>query len=73
MVIPAQFLNQNFHEIFVYHFLKMKGNEYRPFTERLKEKGKKSKVIVVAVMHKILRIVFAILKKGVPFDEAALI
>ncbi|CAO5677389.1 MAG: hypothetical protein HEEMFOPI_01281 [Holosporales bacterium] len=28
MVIPAQFLNQNFHEIFVYLFLKMKGNEY---------------------------------------------
>ncbi|CAO5679053.1 MAG: hypothetical protein NEHIOOID_00200 [Holosporales bacterium] len=28
MVIPAQFLNQNFHEIFVYHFLKMEGKEY---------------------------------------------
>ncbi|CAO5678259.1 MAG: hypothetical protein NEHIOOID_00888 [Holosporales bacterium] len=30
MVIPAQFLNQNFHEIFVYHFLKMESKEYSP-------------------------------------------
>ncbi|CAO4846131.1 MAG: hypothetical protein CNLJKLNK_00420 [Holosporales bacterium] len=28
MIIPAQFLNQNFHEIFVYHFLKMEDNDY---------------------------------------------
>ncbi|CAO4847169.1 MAG: hypothetical protein CNLJKLNK_00375 [Holosporales bacterium] len=28
MVISAQFLNQNFHEIFAYHFLKIEGNEY---------------------------------------------
>ena len=41
---------------------------YKPFVDRLDEKGKKPKVIVVAVMHKILRIVFAVLKKGVPFD-----
>lgn len=52
---------------------KNSSKAYRPFTERLKEKGKKPKVIVVAVMHKILRIVFAVLKKGVPFDETALI
>ncbi|CAO4842070.1 MAG: hypothetical protein CNLJKLNK_01134 [Holosporales bacterium] len=34
MVIPAQFLNQNFHEIFVYHFLKMEGKEYITDVER---------------------------------------
>lgn len=46
---------------------------YKPLVERLKDKGKKPKVIIVAVMHNILRIVFAILKKGVPFDATALI
>ncbi|CAO5682988.1 MAG: IS110 family transposase ISWen2 [Holosporales bacterium] len=45
---------------------------YKPLVDRLNEKKKKAKLIVIAVMHKILRIVFAILKKGVPFDEAAL-
>lgn len=45
---------------------------YRPFVDRLKEKGKKPKVIVVALMHKILRIVFTILRKGIPFHEATL-
>ncbi|CAO4844765.1 MAG: hypothetical protein FADNKDHG_01330 [Holosporales bacterium] len=39
MVIPAQFLNQNFHEIFVYHFLKMKGNEYSLFYPHAKRGG----------------------------------
>lgn len=41
---------------------------YKPLVDRLKEKGKRPKVIVIACMHKLLRIVYAILKKGVAFD-----
>ncbi|NSW76663.1 MAG: hypothetical protein HPY68_07820 [Candidatus Atribacteria bacterium] len=36
--------------------------------ERLIEKGKPRKVILVAVANKLLRQAFAILKKGVPYD-----
>lgn len=39
------------------------------FSEKLIGKGKKPKVAVVAVMHKMLRIIFAILKKGQVFNE----
>tara|TARA_Y100000780_G_scaffold230328_1_gene252200 strand:+ start:1102 stop:1275 length:174 start_codon:yes stop_codon:yes gene_type:complete len=39
------------------------------FSERLLEKGKKPKVAVVAVMHKMIRIVFAVLTKGQAFNE----
>lgn len=39
------------------------------FADRLIEKGKKPKVAVVAVMHKLIRIVFAVLKKGQEFNE----
>lgn len=39
----------------------------RPFIERLRSKGKKGKVIVGAVMHKLLHIIFGVMKKQVPF------
>jgi len=39
------------------------------FAERIIEKGKKPKVAVVAVMHKMIRIVFAVLTKGQVFNE----
>ena len=39
------------------------------FADRLIEKGKKPKVAVVAVMHKMIRIIFAVLTKGKVFDE----
>jgi len=38
------------------------------FSERLLEKGKKPKVAVVAVMHKMLRIIFAVLRKKEVFN-----
>jgi transposase len=38
--------------------------------DRLQNKGKNGKVIVIAVMHKLLRIIFAILKNGKPFECA---
>lgn len=39
------------------------------FADRLIEKGKKPKVAVVAVMHKMIRIIFAVLTKGQVFNE----
>lgn len=40
------------------------------FVERLRGKGKKGKVIVTAVMRKILHIVFGVLKTQTPFQRA---
>lgn len=39
-----------------------------PFYDRLKEKGKNGKVIVCAVMRKLVHIIFGILKSGKKFD-----
>jgi len=39
-----------------------------PFIERLREKGKKGKVIVGAVMHKLLHIIFGVMKRQVAFQ-----
>lgn len=41
---------------------------FREFATRLKSAGKPGKVIVCAVMRKLLRLMFAILKSGKPFD-----
>lgn len=38
------------------------------FYNRLKEKGKKGKVIVCAVMRKLVHMIFGILKSGMPFN-----
>jgi transposase len=38
--------------------------------DRLKAKGKKGKVIIVAAMHKLLRIIFAMLRTGELFNSA---
>lgn len=40
----------------------------RPFIDRLREKGKKGKVIVGAVMHKLLHIIFGVMKRQVAFQ-----
>ena len=40
----------------------------KQFANRLKSKGKPSKVIIGAVMRKLLRIIFAIVKSGRPFE-----
>ena len=42
----------------------------KPFIERLREKGKKGKVIVVAVMRKLLHIIFGVLKTRTTFQGA---
>jgi transposase len=39
-----------------------------PFYDRLKEKGKNGKVVVCAVMRKLVHIIFGILKSGKTFD-----
>jgi transposase len=41
----------------------------REFAARLKASGKPGKVVVGAVMRKLLRIMFAVLKSGRPFEE----
>ena len=38
------------------------------FAERLKANGKSNMVVIAAVMHKLLRICFGVLKSGRPFD-----
>jgi len=40
----------------------------RPFIDRLRAKGKKGKVIVGAVMHKLLHIIFGVMKRQVAFQ-----
>lgn len=45
---------------------------YQPFVQRLNDKGKPPKVVLIAVMHKLLRILFAVLKKQKPFDHTLL-
>jgi hypothetical protein len=40
----------------------------RAFCEHLKANGKNGKAIVCAAMRKLIRIAFAILKSGQPFD-----
>ncbi len=38
------------------------------FSQRLKERGKNGKVIVCAIMRKLVHLIFRILKSGKPFD-----
>jgi transposase len=38
------------------------------FSQRLKERGKNGKVIVCAIMRKLVHLIFGILKSGKPFD-----
>ena len=40
----------------------------RDFSLRLKQTGKKGKVIVCAVMRKLLHIIYGVLKSNQPFD-----
>jgi transposase len=54
------------------YFPAMSALRYNPCVkvlgDRLKVKGKNGKVIVVAAMHKLLRMIFAVLKKGEAFN-----
>lgn len=48
-----------------------RGNTFiRAFCQRLKANGKNGKAIAAAAMHKLLRVAFAVLKSGQPFDPA---
>jgi transposase len=48
--------------------LMSRASSIRSFIERLRAKGKKGKVIIVAVMRKLLHIIFGVLKKETPFQ-----
>jgi transposase len=49
----------------------MRRTALKPFIDRLKAKGKKGKVIVIAVMRKLLHNVFGVLKTQTPFQNYA--
>ena len=54
------------------YFPAMVAGRYNPlvaaFWQRLKAQHKPGKVIVVACMHKLLRIIYGVLRTGKPFD-----
>jgi len=54
----------------------MSAMTYNPrcktFADRLKDKGKKSIVIIGAIMTKLLHLIFGILRSGKPFNPAYL-
>jgi lipid A disaccharide synthetase len=43
--------------------------DFHDFVQRLEKKGKKAKVIVCAVMRKLMHIIFAMLKNNAEFDK----
>jgi hypothetical protein len=47
------------------------GADLRPFAERLRAKGKPAKVVVVAVMRKLLLLAWTLLRTGRPFAATA--
>ena len=51
---------------------RFKHKEYAPFVNRLFAKGKPPKVVIVALMRKIVTIAFAVLKNQTPFDATKL-
>lgn len=46
----------------------MRSNYFKTFVTRLKANGKPSKVIVVALMRKLLKLAYYIYKTEKPFD-----
>lgn len=46
--------------------------EFKPFIQRLRDKGKHNKQIVIALMRKLLVYCFTVLKTGQPFDRTRL-
>ena len=49
--------------------IKNKNPHFRDFCNRLTTKGKCAKVIIVAVMRKLMHIIFGMLKNNTPFDH----
>jgi hypothetical protein len=47
----------------------VRGQIIQILYHRLKENGKNSKVVVCAIMRKLVHLIFGILKSGKPFDE----
>ncbi|WP_156962059.1 hypothetical protein [Candidatus Paracaedibacter symbiosus] len=47
--------------------LMKKSSPMKSFTQNLQKKGKKGKVIIGALMRKLLRIIFGVLKKQTAF------
>ena len=49
--------------------VKRHNEHFKKFVDRLSERGKAPKVIIVAIMRKLLHIFFGILKNNQTFDE----
>ncbi|MDR0677796.1 MAG: IS110 family transposase [Holosporaceae bacterium] len=49
--------------------VKNHNQKFADFVKRLEKRGKCAKVIIVAIMRKLMHIFFGILKNGTPFDE----
>jgi transposase len=49
--------------------VKRHNENFQPFVQRLEKKGKKAKVIVCAVMRKLMHIIYGMLKNNAPFDK----
>jgi transposase len=49
--------------------VKNHNEDFQPFVQRLEKKGKKAKVIVCAIMRKLMHIIFGMLKNNAHFDK----
>ena len=46
--------------------------EIQAFRQRLMQSGKNKMQVVGAVMHKLIRVIYGVLKSGLPYDPARL-
>ncbi|MDR2067758.1 MAG: transposase [Holosporaceae bacterium] len=49
--------------------VKRHNKNFQPFVQRLEKKGKKAKVIVCAVMRKLMHIIYGMLKNNADFNK----
>jgi transposase len=49
--------------------VKRHNKDFQPFVQRLEKRGKTAKVIVCAIMRKLVHIIFGMLKNNAPFDK----
>lgn len=69
---PADLRKALYMPAVVYSYGKCRESVYLPFVQRLEANGKAKKVIIVALMRKVLTIAQAVLASGKPFDPVML-
>jgi peroxiredoxin family protein len=50
--------------------VKRHNENFQPFVQRLEKKGKKAKVIVCAIMRKLMHIIYGMLKNNADFNKS---